>query len=363
MNRIKKYLKRFFAALLIAIILLLMPIGYIETFCTADFDKTTKSSKPILPASERRMEANTFLTYPEWHIVYAYEGLAKVLENNDEYAFDYFKSISSFWSTYCSLNKMANRYGGGDFNTRGTIHTIGVSFTLELLLKAAYEETIGRVFAAVRGNTKTSQDVYSGLMAKDYAKFLLQEPWYKYDFDTAINELWAEPIEDFSNGWSRSWERRLALSGEWKAKSGYAGVIASAVSAAGDAKIVIQSVVTNLSNEQLVAIKNVTVVSSAASEIIIQTPRYRDFFNAIVDISNEGGVVKEIAGNDEVMISAIVKADYDLSIFKNGRIVSRMSRDGYDDDRILILIDTSKLNSLVKSSAVLNIQLEHIYDY
>ena len=48
--------------------------------------------QPLLtdPAFQRR-EANTYLTYPEWHIVFAYDGLAQALKTGDEHAFDYFR--------------------------------------------------------------------------------------------------------------------------------------------------------------------------------------------------------------------------------------------------------------------------------
>ena len=90
--------------------------------------------------------------------------------------------VQGFWRWFCALNRKANRHGGGDFATRGTIHTIGVSFTFELAIKALYEETLGRLSAAIRGPEKTPQDVYSAKMAADYAQFLQHVPWYKYDF-------------------------------------------------------------------------------------------------------------------------------------------------------------------------------------
>ena len=45
----------------------------------------------------QRQEANSYLTYPEWHIVYAYEGLAGKLKAADEHEFGYFSSIAGFW--------------------------------------------------------------------------------------------------------------------------------------------------------------------------------------------------------------------------------------------------------------------------
>ncbi len=92
-----------------------------------------------------RAEANTYLTYPEWHIVYAYDGLAETLKTTDEYGFDYLRSIGGFWSSTCQMMRYADAHGGADGATRLMVHTIGVSFTLEMMMKAAYEETFGRL--------------------------------------------------------------------------------------------------------------------------------------------------------------------------------------------------------------------------
>ena len=53
-------------------------------------EAATQTYQPLItdPAFQRR-EANTYLTYPEWHIVFAYDGLAQALKTGDEHAFDY----------------------------------------------------------------------------------------------------------------------------------------------------------------------------------------------------------------------------------------------------------------------------------
>jgi len=225
-----RWTRRVSVVFILLIVCLLLPSAYIELFCrdepqVADYD-------PIITDAEfQRAEANSFLTYPEWHIVYAYEGLARVLETGEEHEFGYVSSIAGFWRSACSLNRTSQQHGEADFVTRGVIHIIGVSFTLELGMKALYEETFGRLFALIRGNQKTPQDEYAAWMAKDFSNFLQQVPWYEYDFDTATSDLWDKPID----GMLRGWERRLALSGEWKAKSAYASLIADASDASGPA--------------------------------------------------------------------------------------------------------------------------------
>jgi len=109
------------------------------------------------------------MTYPEWHIVHAYEDYAQVIAKGDPHEFGYVSSIKGFWSSLCSLTTKAPAHGEIDGSTKSMVYTIGVSFTAELLLKAAYEETIGRLFASLRGDTRTPLDDLSAHQARAYA--------------------------------------------------------------------------------------------------------------------------------------------------------------------------------------------------
>ena len=162
-------------------------------------------------------EANSYLTYPEWHIVYAYEGLAKSLQKGDEHEFGYRQSIAGFWTSFCALNRKASSRGGADFPTRMTLHIIGQSFTFEMAMKAAYEETIGRFFAARRGAEKSAQDVYAAQVATDYAQFLQQKPWYQFDFEKSVDDLWNLPLEKLCPGMGEA-------AGAWGRMEGQGGL-------------------------------------------------------------------------------------------------------------------------------------------
>ena len=341
----------------LVLVLLLSPVAYVETFCRASSEPS--SFKPLITKSEwQRAEANTYLTYPEWHIVYAYEGLAKVIKTGDEYQFPYVQSIGSFWSSFCTLNQEANRHGDAEFAHRATIHIIGVSFTIEMGMKALYEETVGRIAAFIRGNEKTPQDQVVAAKAEEFGAFLHQVPWYKFDFETANRDLWSAPVTGF-----RSWERRLAMGGEWKAKAAYAKAIGSLVAATGEAKLDIYSVVNGLTITDLSAMKDVKIIQELPEGILINTPRYTIFSNLIVDIISKGGKVVEVAGNDEIMLSATAPAGSSRTELKNGRFLLGLPRDGFDDERVLINAKVADLNLLLPELVSHNILLEQLYDY
>jgi hypothetical protein len=356
MRFILRLVKWLFMLLILLVIGLAAPVAYIETMCRGDV--TASAYKPLItdPAFQRR-GANTYLTYPEWHIVYAYDGLAETLKHGDEYQFDYLSSILGFWKSTCSLMKIADQHGGADQQTRIMIHTIGVSFTLEMGLKAAYEETAGRVFAWLRGPNKTPQDEAVLATAVDYSAFLRQTPWYMYDFNKSNEALWAAPIEDATRGW----ERRLAIGTEWKAKSWYAGAIAAGVAATAPAKLEIRSVISGLKPADLQAIENVKVVSESADGVVIETPRYDIFTHILQQIIAKGGLIREIAGNDEIMLSLTVP---DGAIYQGpGEVITRMKREGFGTERMLVSLKVAELPTAFQVMQIADPGIEHVFDY
>jgi hypothetical protein len=351
-----RLLKWAVVALLLLVVALAAPIGYVEFACHAPV--TNGSYRPLItdPAFQRQ-EANTYLTYPEWHIVYAYDGLAEVLKSSDEYDFDYGASVFRFWSATCSLTRLADAHGGADGATRLMIYTIGASFSLEMGLKAAYEETVGRVFAALRGPVKTPQDEVAAAMAVDYAAFLRQTPWYRYDFSRQVYALWDAPVINALRGW----ERRLALGAEWSAKIGYARAIAAGVAATGEAQLEIHSVVAGLTPEALAKIADVRVISSLPDGVVILTPRYARFTEILAEIVSAGGEIREIAGNDDIMVSLSVPPAMDY--VGPGEVIVRMPRDGFAADRVLVDTKVSELARLFKAWPLGDPGLEHVFDY
>lgn len=357
MRRLLRWLVRIALAAALLIVLLLLPVGYVETFCGGKPETVTHV--PLIAEPQfRRVEANSYMTYPEWHIVYAYQGLAEVLKTGDEHAFGYLSSIGDFWSSACALSRVAAGHGGGDFATRATMHTIGVSFTAEMAMKALYEETLGRLLAWWRGKGKTPQDEFAAAMALDYGRFLEQVPWYKYDFDGATAGLWELPA-----GTLRGWERRLALGGEWKAKAAYARLIASAVDTVGQAQLTIRSAITGMLPSELLGIEGIDIADVTPDHVIIETPRYRAFTNILKEIAARGGAIAEIAGNDAIMIS-VLSGEETYTPPAGASLIINTARQGFSGRRHLLDVPVARLAEILRGLAASpDARLEHVYDY
>lgn len=349
MTSLWRWVKRLVFALGIVLIGLVAPPIYIEVACRGEPSGTVYQPLIVDP-NWQRAESRTLLTYPEWHIVHAYDEYARVITTGAPHEFGYLRAISGFWGTLCPLTEAAASMGGVTGDTKATIYTIGVSFTAELLAKAAYEETIGRVTVWLRGAERAPLDDLSADQAAAYGAFLQQMPWYKWDFATN-----AKALADLSGDSMRDRERRFALGAEYGAKAAYAGVIEAAVAGVGADELRLRSVVSGVANEILSDIAGITIIGPLGDGIEIETDRYRAFTVILERLSAAGADIREIAGNDQVLLTALS----DLQKI-DGALYS-VRRQGYGDYRHLIVVPVRDLADRLR--ALNGLRLEHVHDY
>ena len=134
-----RWIKRGLILLVVLVLGLLAPVGYVELACRAKAENEAYTA--LIAPEHRRDEAASFLTYPEWHIVFAYDDYARILEDGDPHDFGYFRAISGFWSAMCNLTQTADKHGGA-VDIKNMDYVIGVSFTAELLAKAQLLEIL-----------------------------------------------------------------------------------------------------------------------------------------------------------------------------------------------------------------------------
>ena len=336
--------------LVLVLLLLLSPIAYVEIMCRGDAEPEQYAA--LLPEAYHRPETRTFMTYPEWHIVHAYEDYAQVIAKGDPHEFGYVSSIKGFWSSLCSLAKKAPAHGEIDGSTKSMVYTIGVSFTAELLLKAAYEETIGRLFASLRGDTRTPLDDLSAHQARAYAAFLQQVPWYKWPFRVDVAALNGSASQAL-----RDTERKVALGLEYRAKAAYAGAIEQAVASTGVDQLTLQMIVAGSDINALAAYDGVTVVGKSEAGVIIETPRYRALTHLLAEMAVDGFDFVEIAGNDDILFTVLSDKPVQVDAFFNFR------RQGFSDYRHLVLLKVSDLAVRLRTLYGSPLTLEHIHDY
>jgi hypothetical protein len=361
--RLRKISKLLMAAMIVLAVLLALPVLFIEVTCRgkAEPEASTVTSTRIAPTAQRP-EVNSYLSYPEWYIVYAYEDFARVLATHDEYAFGYLTSIGGFWSCFCRLNRLVSGRGVTPLETKVMLYTIGVSFTGELAVKGLYETTIGYLTVAMRGDARTAEDRFAQAVAEDYARFLRQTPWYAYPFSAILVRFWQEtPIS--GPHMLRKIERRMALSAEFAAKGLYAHVL-GLLAGLSPAELRIQSVVGGTDIASMTAEPQIKLIGTLDDHhTVIETPRYRAFTEILRALSTRGGDVVEIAGNDDILVTIRAPMEHRLTHPGVRELFSTpiQARPGWR--RVGLDVKVTALSPLIRELSGSPAEFEHVYDY
>lgn len=346
------------AMLLIAAV----PITYVETQCFDSLPRETSSYRPILPAEERHALVDTFLTYPEWSIVHAYEDLAMVSRARGEHAFSYAGVVSRYWTSLCSLATKASAKGPVAPDVKAMLYIIGVSFSAELGVKGLYETTIGRLARMTAGELVTAEDRFAHDLADDYAAFLRQTPWYEYPFGSKLAEFW-RVVPMSSPAVIRSLERRIALSLEWGVKSLYARLMALAADLA-PAKLTLRSVISALDDSEAAPGAPIRLIERRADgSVIVETPRYRAFTAILLQQLDKGRDIIEIAGNDHIFVTVLVPAGWAGPPAGGERVLALPLQWRAEWERHGVYLPLSKLGALVREIRAAGGIFEHAYDY
>jgi hypothetical protein len=360
--RWRRCLKRFGIALGLIVVACAVPILWNETQCVGSLPPAPSSYRPILPAEHRRNLVDTYLTYPEWSIVHAYEDFAGVTRQHGEPGFRYFESIAGYWRSLCGVSAIASSKGTITADVKAMLYIIGISFSGEMGVKGAYELTIGRLTEWIRGTRRTPEDAFALSVADDYAAFLRQTPWYEFPFWQTLVRFWHEtPLSTPSV--IRSVERRLALSMEYGVKAIYARVIALAAAAA-PAALTIRSVISGIDKSDVAAGGHIKLIERRPDgTAVIETPRYRAFTDILRAQIERGRSFLEIAGNDEIFITALARREANLTSTMARELVNvpLQARPGWT--RRGLAVSVRNLPAIMQSLRQAGAEFEHAYDY
>ena len=338
----------------------LAPIITIETRCRSAIEGLdTTGYRPLIkdPAWQRE-ESRTWLTYPEWHIVYSAESFGRHLEKNPPSGYHYFRDIRGFWSGYCAMNQAAAGRAGLD--ARVMLYTIGLSYSAELLVKALYENTFGWVAERI-GGWHSADDRYAAQVQARYSAFMHEVPWYQFPFGQAYSGLWntREPRATF-----RHWERRLALSAEYGVKTGYAKLIgwASGASLGRDERSL--RFVTRGSAQSIARVdprlRPVGVIGK--NLIVVEAPRYAQFTELLQKLAANRTELVEISGNDDIFVTLLLPPGDEIP--GPGAHLLTIPLDAPAGwRRIALSTKVPDLPDVLRTTKAWGGRVEHVYDY
>lgn len=340
----------------VAALFVALPVGYIELGCRGGGDAVAiKPYRTVGPTE--RPEARSWLTYPEWHIVYAADSLGVWLAAGKRPSgYPYLADARNFWTSYCQLNRQVSGHeGSGD--ARLMLHVIGLSFTAEMLVKSVYESTFGRL-SEVIGGWASPEDRYAARVQQSYGTFMQETPWYRFGFGSALSGAWRVPGTGF-----RYWERRVALSSEYGVKAAYAKAIGGANSATLGPDETRMRMVIGARPAQVAGLDPrlapVRPISHGAT--LVDTPRYATFSDVALRLADRNVKIIEIAGNDDIFVTALMPNARPPKL-AGVRTVMTMA---LPDRRVRqgLAVKVPDLVSLLNAIRAQGGTVEHVYDY
>jgi len=315
-------------------------------------------------AGYKRDEAQTYLTLPEWLLVYYPDEYARFLKGKPASEFPYFGSIVQFWSFYRDAYNVTRGKYPFNWGYHVMVLVIGSSYTVENGIKGVYENTVGRLAEWLAGGTMTQEDFLAAEVAQDYVDFIRLEPWYEYSFARALKQLWAE-TDIFGPHLLRKWERKLILSAEYLVKAQYATLIKLATKAAyGNADTEMLALGGNVTPGALEGEAQVKVLKSFEDgSVLLSLPRYDEFRDAAQRLVRKGVYFREIAGNRQILLTSVVPATWQYDLSAGSVLFERPVLTDTGHKRIAINAPVPSLHRILIEIADREFEVEHIYDY
>ncbi len=307
----------------------------------------------------------TFLTHPEWYIVYSSDEYAEYLREHLPTSFPYLASIGQYWVCYREAGTLIRGSYPYNIGYHAMLWVIGLSYSAELALKGLYENTAGRFSGWTAGHQLSDEDRYAHRVAADYGAFIHVRPWYEYRFAPKLKAVWAElPL------WGahplRKWERKVFLTFEYGVKAVYASVIEKATRAAYEPEADRMQMVVTGWNDRLTAVDSGIQVLEQLDEVhtLIATPRYDRFRDLLGTLAraDTGLTLREIAGNHEIFLTGVAPAGW-RPVLAEGRIpyILPLPTDP-GRERFTLRVPVARLLSTLRQLDAVA-KVDHIYDY
>lgn len=372
-NRRKKFGRYFFIFLLLAA-LLPSVVGLTRAAWICRVWEDVEETESTIPdeamrsvtsqiSNYARPESRTYLTVPEWYIVYSADEYGAFIQNHSSSNFPYFKAVGQYWQSYYDVCEQVRGRYANNGSAQFVLGFIGVSFTAENMLKGLYETTIGRVFDWF-AKEPTEEEIFAADVAVEFGAFLHNTPWYLFPYEDKIKELWTETSWGGA-GVLRKWERKLALTIEYGVKAIYAGLTRAGSQAAygGEDTSKIYAVTNNATDEMLSDDFEIIQPIDETRQLIYIT-RFEVFSTIVPVLMKEGLTFVEIAGNDEIVVTVLGKREgkYDFEYGEYLFDLPILTLPGTTRAAIKVRVDELHL-FLAELEGVQEIRFEHIYDY
>ena len=175
----------------------------------------------LTPEEDRRMADQTYLTFPEWYLVFAPTEQAQFMKKQTSTNFAFSEQVDQFYAGYDIISERIDGKFPYNEEYNTMIEIIGTSTAVEYKAKSWYETVIGRM---TNYGALTEEDQFYQRYMERYSSSLHDKAWYEFDYANELKSLWTET--DFF-GWNmpRKLERKYLLTSEFILKMLYAKII------------------------------------------------------------------------------------------------------------------------------------------
>lgn len=325
---------------------------------------STTAAAPIAPAEHVRGVEQTFLTYPEWFLVFSPAEYATHVRREPPDRFPFLGHIGQFWEGYAAVVKESQAMGH-DVNPgyHLMVMVIGVSTSVEYALRSAYENLVGRVSHALSSG-RTPEDALAARVAQDYVDFIRVLPWYEYDFGKQLKALWRE-VPWTGPDLLRKWERRFALTTEYGIKALYAQLIKAGTKSIYETPLLVTAAVVQPAPRPDPKLPDVKVLQPLeGGGALVTVPRYEAFMTYAQSLAMQGVDFKEVAGNDSIMLVSLIgqaawrpRTGVDKILLEQP-ILTQPGR-----KRVVATVQVKQLGAALRDWAQAKVEVEHLFDY
>jgi len=311
-----------------------------------------------------RPEDDTYLSYPEWYIVWSYQEKADFQEKRLPSGFPYFREVQQYWGSYCCISRLMHgkyAFNGGE---QVMLVVIGTSFSAEYVLKGIYEKTVGRLSEWTSRHEMVEEDEYAYKVAREYADFVHIRPFYEFRFARHAAGLWHDTLL-WGPHLLRKWERKAFLTADYLIEAFYCWLIEKATHATyGYEPTETYAWIDNTSPAVLQQMPRVKVVRQTGSQaFLVDIPRYQEFTEIASVLSERGVRFVEIAGNSEILVSVLAPRFWRYDRADARQLFSNpvLTRPGLN--RVVLGCEVASLSSVLVRLRSTEATVEHIYDY
>jgi len=303
-QRARRRFSRFVAFL--GLLLIGGPSAFIGIICSGGGTQPPRDLIAPFPMPARD-ESLTFLSVPEQLVVSQTDEYARHLAQGRPSTFPYFTAARDYWgavNTACGVTTQEYAFNAGQQITLGVL---GAGHTAEQVLKGVYEGTLGR-FTEWLFSNDTPEDRFAADTVRELARFERAGPWQQFPFGARLQQLWsATPM------WGphvlRKWERRVVLTVEYGVKATCASAARLIAATPADKDTVRLHAWVGGATPAVLQANGAELVSTVGpGSFIVTLPRGEAFTRSLVGLVGGGVKVLDVAGNDEIALTAIVRS-------------------------------------------------------